>query len=110
MAPLAGIEPASTLLNRQPRAPCSPEGNDGGAPRTRTELDLLAREVRGPCACPDGALSARELVLGVGFEPTSPRLQRGAFTRSAFRAFGADGGNRTRTTSVAPKSSAIELH
>jgi hypothetical protein len=25
----------------------------GGAPRTRTELNLLAREIRGPCACPD---------------------------------------------------------
>src|SRR5262249_23654032 len=33
LAPLAGIEPASMLLNRQPRAPCSPEGNEtGGAP------------------------------------------------------------------------------
>src|SRR5262245_54895999 len=26
---------------------------NGGAPRTRTELNLLAREIRGPCACPE---------------------------------------------------------
>ena len=32
LAPLTGIEPVSTLLNRQPRAPCSPEGNEFGRP------------------------------------------------------------------------------
>jgi hypothetical protein len=65
----------------------------------------LARIARGPSACPElvdrvgsapttaacgtGAhlneLTA-QMVLGVGFEPTSPALQAGAFTRSAFRA------------------------
>ena len=80
---------------------------NGGAPRTRTELNLLAREIRGPCACPDwSCLGGQTLVLrvqrsdgergltptdglvvpGVGFEPTSPRLQRGAFTRLASQA------------------------
>src|SRR5262245_43386249 len=29
---------------------------NGGAPRTRTELNLLARETRGPCACPEMGL------------------------------------------------------
>jgi hypothetical protein len=43
VAPLAGIEPASTLLNRQPRAPCSPEGNVGGMSGTRTRRRPLAR-------------------------------------------------------------------
>ena len=77
---------------------------NGGAPRTRTELNLLAREIRGPCACPewlclggqtlaprarsDGERSDPHglVVPGAGFEPTSPRLQRGAFTRLASQA------------------------
>src|SRR5262245_52352150 len=75
----------------------------GGTPRTRTELNLLAREVRGPCACPI------ELVPGVGFEPTSPRLRRGAFTRLASQAIGTGSENRTRVFAVAPRGSAIEL-
>jgi hypothetical protein len=51
------------------------------------------------------------LVPGVGFEPTSPRLQRGAITRSASQAswIGAADGNRTRVCAVAPRGSAIEL-
>ena len=51
------------------------------------------------------------LVPGVGFEPTSPRFRRGAFTRLAFQALskiGADGGNRTHTPWVAPRDSAVE--
>src|SRR5262245_21356093 len=82
--------------------PAVGRSGNGGAPRTRTELNLLAREIRGPCACPVDALSegvrpaprarsygemgptpANGMVPGVGFEPTSPRLQRGAFTRLA---------------------------
>ena len=48
---------------------------------------------------------------GVGFEPTSPRLQRGAFTRLASQAIqvGAADGNRTHVCAVAPHGSAIEL-
>src|SRR5262249_5727852 len=38
----------------------------GGAPRTRTELNLLAREIRGPCACPDW-------VYPRGPDPPAPR-------------------------------------
>src|SRR5262245_65138318 len=39
---------------------------NGGAPRTRTELNLLAREIRGPCACPDwSCLGGQTLVLRV---------------------------------------------
>jgi hypothetical protein len=83
-----------------------PRSGNGGAPRTRTELNLLARETRGPCACPDwscvvgqtlvlrvqrsdgerGLTPTDRVVPTVGFEPTSPRLQRGAFTRLASQA------------------------
>src|SRR5687767_8106445 len=33
--------------------PAIGRSGNGGAPRTQTELNLLAREIRGPCACPD---------------------------------------------------------
>ena len=54
----------------------------------------LARIARGPSACPEFGGPCRTwpdcfdgpLVPGVGFEPTSPALQAGAFTRLAFRA------------------------
>jgi hypothetical protein len=78
---------------------------NGGAPRTRTELNLLAREIRGPRACPEwvcfggpdpcsacterwreGSDPTNWVVPGVGFEPTSPRFRRGAFTRLASQA------------------------
>ena len=53
VAPLAGIEPASALPNRQPRAPCSPEGNDFRSPAFA--LRASARQARPwrrtqPCA------------------------------------------------------------
>jgi hypothetical protein len=82
--------------------PAVGRSGNGGAPRTRTELNLLAREIRGPCACPDwschrgpdpcsactdqwrdGLTPTDRLVPGVGFESTSPRLQLGVFTRLA---------------------------
>ena len=58
-----------------------------------------------------GPTPANTMVPGVGFEPTSPRLQRGAITRSASQAVvsGAAGGNRTRVCALAPRGSAIEL-
>jgi hypothetical protein len=43
-------------------------GNSGGAPRTRTELNLLAKEIRGPCACPDLILAYPS-----GPDPPAPR-------------------------------------
>ena len=49
------------------------------------------------------------MVPGVGFEPTSPRLQRGAFTRLASQAIGAADGNRTHVCALATHGSAIEL-
>jgi hypothetical protein len=69
-------------------------------------------------AC-NGAMARREdltprmadMVPGVGFEPTSPRLHRGAFTRLASQAIriGAADRNRTCVCAVAPHGSAIEL-
>lgn len=58
-----------------------------------------------------GLTPANGVVPGVGFEPTSPRLQRGAFTRLASQAnaIGAADGNRTHVCAVAPRGSAIEL-
>ena len=68
LARLRGMKWWSTSDSNRARSPCK------GGPRT----------LRVPRSC---APRARKLALGVGFEPTSPRLQRGAFTRSAFRAF-----------------------
>ena len=138
----------------------------GGAPRNRTEPDLLAREtctqvrapkigspsrnrtglswaatrrmnhsaiglyVGGRCrtrTCDTlrcyalagrryGRSPNRPMVPGLGFEPSSPRLQRGAFTRLASQAdvagdveCGAVGENRTRVFELAPRCSAVEL-
>jgi hypothetical protein len=104
----------------------------GGAPRTRTELNLLAREIRGPCACPDWAcLWGQTLQLRVHgamarkkgltprmtgawgrFRATSPRLQRGAFNQISFPGeftIGAADGNRTHVCAWATRGSAIEL-
>ena len=102
--------------------PAVGRSGNGGAPRTRTELNLLAREIRGPSACPDwfaprgpdpsaplGVRSGGEkgltprmgdMVPGVGFEPTSPRLQRGAFTRLASQA----NSELVRPTGIEPMS------
>src|SRR6478736_3493849 len=58
MAPLAGIEPASTLLNRQPRAPCSPEGNEFASPAFA--LRATAGSLRGMrLACQSKRLGAK---------------------------------------------------
>ena len=89
------------------RAPAIGRSGNGRAPRIRTELNLLAREIREPRACPEDWIASRGsapcmelwrdgfdpreckiLVPGAGFEPASPRLQCGAFTRLASQANG----------------------
>ena len=105
---------------------------NGGAPRTRTELNLLARETRGPCACPDWSCQGGQtLVLRVqrsdGEKGSDPRECGGAWGRfrahlsaASTRRFhqisfpggiesGAADRNRTRICAVAPRGSAIEL-
>src|SRR5262245_53612788 len=74
--------------------------------------------LRGPDPCSacterwrEGSDPTNWVVPGVGFEPTSPRLQRGAFTRLAAQAMrtGAADGNRTHVCALAMHGSAIEL-
>src|SRR5262245_42579516 len=75
--------------------------------------------LRGPDPCSacterwrEGSDPREWVVPGVGFEPTSPRLQRGAFTRLASQAniqVGAADGNRTPVCAWATRGSTIEL-
>ena len=85
---------------RTPRVPRLglPRGPDPLAPRARSDGET-------------GLTPANRVVPGVGFEPTSPRLQRGAFTRLASQAnvIGAADGNRTHVCAWATHGSAIEL-
>ena len=74
-----GLEPSSISLQGRSADPARapvfalPRGPDPHAPRARSDGET-------------GLTPANGLVPGVGFEPTSPRLQRGAFTRSASQA------------------------
>ena len=77
LAPVRGFEPRTSWLTATPPHPGSrPESwwNNG--------VTLLAqrscKDRLHPCVCP--------VVPGRGFEPRSPALQAGAFTRLAFRA------------------------
>ena len=76
MAPKAGFEPALHRLTAG-RATATPLGNnDGGATESRTPDVDLARINCSP-------LPAPWMVPNRGFEPRSPALQAGAFTRLA---------------------------
>ena len=77
MAPIAGIEPASSPVNGRPRAPCSPDGNKWWRNRESNPARRSCKDQLQPAAFP---------VPGRGFEPRSPRLRRGAFTRLAYQA------------------------
>ena len=103
---------------------------NGGAPRTRTELNLLARGIRGPCACPGSVC--------LGGHTLAPRVRsdcekglahelggawgrfRAHLSAASTRRFhqvsfpgelriGAADGNRTHVCVVATHGSAIEL-
>lgn len=78
LAPIAGIEPASSPVNGRPRAPCSPDGNKFLVENPGVEP--------GTPILQGSAAAAAFPVPGRGFEPRSPRLQRGAFTRLAYQA------------------------
>ena len=106
---------------------------NGGAPRTRTELNLLAREIRGPCACPDwSCVGGQTLVLPRATERwrdgSDPhgwgdgawgrfRAHLSAASTRRFHQISFPGGiergaadrNRTRVCAVVPLGSAIEL-
>jgi hypothetical protein len=77
LAPIAGIEPASSPVNGRPRAPCSPDGKKWWRNRESNPGRRSCKDQLQPAAFP---------VPGRGFEPRSPRLQRGAFTRLAYQA------------------------
>src|SRR6185437_15189442 len=77
MAPIAGIEPASSPVNGRPRAPCSPDGNKWWRIRESNPGRRSCKDQLQPAAFP---------VPGRGFEPRSPRFRRGAFTRLAYQA------------------------
>src|SRR5262245_35965373 len=106
---------------------------NGGAPRTRTELNLLAREIRGPCACPDwSCIGGQTLVLPRATERWRDGSDphgwgdgawgrfRAHLSAASTRRFhqisfpggiegGAADGTRTRVCAVAARGSAIEL-
>ena len=101
-----GLEPSFASLQGRPADPArAPIGFSQWG-------QTLQLRVHGAMARREG-LTPRmgEMVPGVGFEPTSPRLQRGAFTRSASQAksIGAADGNRTHVCAWATHGSAIEL-
>ncbi len=110
--------------------PAVGRSGNGGAPRTRAELNLLAREICGPCAYPDWvALGARPCSAcnGAMARWVRPPRRHGAWGR--FRAhlsaasarrfhqisfpgefrIGAADGNRTHVCALATHGSAIEL-
>ena len=111
--------------------PAVGRSGNGGAPRTRTELNLLAREIRGPCACPgfcfaQGARPSCSACSERWREGSDPREWGGAWGRfrahlsaASTRRFhqisfpggldGAADGNRTRVGAWATRGSAIEL-
>ncbi len=133
VAPLAGIEPASTLLNRQPRAPCSPEGNEdwladrscapsGGPPSLKLRRTTFAAAQR-RLVEHRGNAPRRTCLQGMPAPLCVPHWRSELVSSQPLRVFGAalspdqlserigaDGGNRTRATSVASRPSAIELH
>ena len=83
------VRTCRVVINNHPRPPRAPDrkrwwSNGVTLPARRSCKDRLH-----PCACP--------LVPGRGFEPRSPALQAGAFTRSAFRAIAFSGESLPRT-------------
>ena len=104
VAPLAGIEPASTLLNRQPRAPCSPEGNAGGMSGTRTQRLPLARRWLSLLSYHPERLVPKD---GIEPPPRAPSTRRS--TPELLRPIGAGGGNRNRVFGVALRGLTFQL-
>jgi hypothetical protein len=97
-----GLEPSSISLQGRSADPArTPIGCLGGQTLLRVKRSDGEK----------GPTPANTVVPGVGFEPTSPRLQRGAFTRLASQAngIGAADGNRTHVCALATHGSAIEL-
>ena len=79
MAPAAGFEPASFSVNSRARSPRVLDRKKWWRQLVTLRPQRSCKDRLHPCAVP--------VVPRVGFEPTSPRLQRGAFTRLASSAF-----------------------
>ena len=75
MAPAAGFEPASFSVNSRARSPRVLDRKKWWRQSVTLRPRRSCKDHLHPCAVP--------VVPRVGFEPTSPRLQRGAFTRLA---------------------------
>ena len=73
-----GLEPNSTSLQGRSADPARAANNFPIGGQTRLRVQRSDGET--------GPTPANSLAPGVGFEPTSPRLQRGAFTRLASQA------------------------
>jgi hypothetical protein len=102
-----GLEPSSISLQGRYAGPArAPIGFALGGQTLRLRVQRSDGEKGG-----SDPANGVTVVPGVGFEPTSPRLQRGAFTRLASQAIevGAADENRTRVCAVAPHGSPIEL-
>ena len=75
LAPAAGFEPASFSVNSRARSPRVLDRKKWWRQSVTLRPRRSCKDHLHPCAVP--------VVPRVGFEPTSPRLQRGAFTRLA---------------------------
>ena len=75
LAPAAGFEPASFSVNSRARSPRVLDRKNWWRQSVTLRPRRSCKDHLHPCAVP--------VVPRVGFEPTSPRLQRGAFTRLA---------------------------
>ena len=75
MAPAAGFEPASFSVNSRARSPRVLDRKNWWRQSVTLRPRRSCKDHLHPCAVP--------VVPRVGFEPTSPRFQRGAFTRLA---------------------------
>src|SRR5258707_956567 len=75
LAPVAGFEPASFSVNSRARSPRVLDRKNWWRQSVTLRPRRSCKDHLHPCAVP--------VVPRVGFEPTSPRFRRGAFTRLA---------------------------
>src|SRR6516164_1323368 len=87
LAPAAGFEPASFSVNSRARSPRVLDRKNWWRQSVTLRPRRSCKDHLHPCAVP--------VVPRVGFEATSPRFQRGAFTRLASSAFYVEDGCKT---------------
>lgn len=119
-----GTAPGAVCLQGRPAPLCHPLDRAGFAPAAsagRSQRQMSYRPLIGGATgtrtprlrhamATLSRMSYCPVVPGVGFEPTSPRLQRGAFTRLAFQAnLERKAGTDPAASTLARSRSAIEL-